>query len=117
MADTSQVKKDIREIVKHLAVEYKTQFHEGNILGEKDSRKFHGVSSDSKICLFVCTNELQDGKIKAGQRASIFEKCYWLNLSKCRRKILVFTDALFYNKFLEEYLDFLIDIEAIQYYL
>lgn len=115
MGDTSQTKKDIREIVKRLSKEFSTDFYEGNVLGNKESRKFHGISSDNTTCLFVCTNELQEGKIKAGQRASIFEKCYWLSLSKCQRKILVFTDGYFLNKFMEEYSDYLVDIETILY--
>ena len=115
MADTSQVKIEIRNIVSRLGKQLNKQFHEGYILENIESRKFHGTSSDNEICLFVCTNELQDGKIKAGQRASIFEKCYWLSLSKCKRKILVFTDGLFYEKFKDEYLDYLIDIEILLY--
>lgn len=113
MGDTSQIKKDIRNIVRRLAIEFKTNFYEGNILGNMESRKFHGVSSDKVISLFVCTNELQEGKIKAGQRSAIFEKCYWLSLSKSNRKILVFTDNYFHNKFIEEYSDYLVGIETI----
>lgn len=115
MADTSQTKKDIRSIVRKLDNEFNTNFYEGNVLGSIESRKFHGVSSDNMISLFVCTNELQEGKIKAGQRASIFEKCYWLSLSKCNRKILIFTDGAFYNKFMDEYSDYLFDIETVLY--
>lgn len=115
MTDTSQVKKYIKELVKRLSNEFNTHFYEGNVLGNKESRKFHGVSSDGTICLFVCTNELQEGKIKAGQRASIFEKCYWLSLSKCQRRILIFTDGAFYNKYMEEYSDYLAGIETVLY--
>ena len=115
MADTSQVKIEIRDIVNRLGKELNKQFYEGYILEEKESRKFHGTSSDNEICLFVCTNKLQDGKIKAGQRAAIFEKCYLLSLSKFSRKILVFNDGLFYEKFKDEYLDYLINIEILLY--
>lgn len=115
MGNTSQIKRDIREIVIHLSDKFNTQFHEGNILIGKDSKKYHGVSSDGTICLFVCNNELQEGIIKAGQRASIFEKCYLLSLSKCQRKILVFTNVDFYNKFMEEYSDYLIEIGTFLY--
>lgn len=115
MTDTSQVKKDIRDIVRRLGKQLNKQFHEGYILGNIESRKFHGTSSDNEICLFICTNELQDGKIKAGQRAAIFEKCYWLSLSKCKRKILVFTDGLFYEKFKDEYIDYLNNVEILLY--
>lgn len=115
MADTAQIKIEIREIVSALGDRYNTKFYEGNILGNKESRKYHGVSSDRTICLFVCNNELQDGKIKAGQRASIFEKCYWLNLSSYEKKLLVFTDGNFYYKFLEEYSDYLVGIETLLY--
>ncbi|MBK1809520.1 hypothetical protein JHL18_02525 [Clostridium sp. YIM B02505] len=115
MADTSQVKLDIRNIVKRLGNELGKEFYEATILQNKDSRKFHGVSSDKEISLFVCTNELQEGKIKAGQRASIFEKCYWLSLSKTTKKLLIFTDGLFFQKFKEEYEEYLDDIEIMLY--
>lgn len=115
MGDTAQTKRDIRDIVKRLSNEFNTNFYEGNILGNRESRKYHGVSIDNVISLFVCTNELQEGKIKAGQRAAIFEKCYWLSLSKSDRKILVFTDGYFLNKFMEEYSDYLVGIETILY--
>ncbi|AOR24138.1 hypothetical protein [Clostridium taeniosporum] len=115
MADTSQVKKDIRDIVKRLGQEFNKEFYEGSIIENKECRKFHGLSSDNEICIFVCTNKLQEGKIKAGQRAAIFEKCYLLTLSKTKRKILVFTDGLFYQKFKDEYLDYLNNIEILLY--
>ncbi len=111
MVDTTQIKKDIRDIVKQLSSEFNANFYEGNIIGNKESRKYHGVSNDNTITLFVCSNELQEGKIKAGQRAAIFEKCYWLSLSKSTTKILVFTNSAFYNKFVEEYSDYLEDIQ------
>ncbi|AFM40272.1 hypothetical protein Desaci_1243 [Desulfosporosinus acidiphilus SJ4] len=115
MADTSQIKKDIREIVKSLSYQFNTTFYEGNILNSKESRKFHGVSADKSICLFVCNNELQDGKLKAGQRSAIFEKCYWLTIANCQRRILIFTDGGFYNKFMEEYSGYLSGIETMVY--
>lgn len=65
MGDASQIKRDIRDIVKRLSKEFNTNFYGGNILENKESRKFHGVACDNTISLFVCTNELQDGKIKA----------------------------------------------------
>lgn len=113
MGDTSQVKKDIRDIVRRISKEFNTNFYEGNVLESIESRKYHGVSTDNSISLLVCTNKLQEGKIKAGQRSAIFEKCYLLSLSKSERKILVFSDGHFFNKFIEEHFDYLIGIEAI----
>lgn len=115
MADTAQLKRDIRDTVKGLSDRFHTTFHEGNILGSKESRKFHGVSADGSICLFVCNNELQDGKVKAGQRASIFEKCYWLTIGDRRRRILVFTNRDFHNGFMEQYSEYLSGIETMVY--
>ncbi len=108
MADTSEIKKEIREVVKKLASELGVVFSENCII--PNGRKYHGVS-ENEICLFVCNNQLQEGKIKAGQRASIFEKCYWLSLSNCKEKLLVFTDKDFYNKFLNEYYAYLKEIK------
>jgi len=105
MANTSEIKKDIREVVKKLSNEYKVMLNEKNIV--QNGRKYHGFAIDNSICLFVCNNQLQDGIIKAGQRASIFEKCYWLTLAECSKKLLVFTDKDFYNKFIEEYYKYL----------
>ena len=45
----------------------------------------------------------------------VAKKCYWLSLSKCKRKILVFTDGLFYDKFKDEYIDYLNNIEILLY--
>lgn len=108
MADTSEIKKEIREVVKKLASELNVVFSESCII--PNGKRYHGVSG-KEICLFVCNNQLQEGKIKAGQRASIFEKCYWLSLSECQQKLLVFTDKDFYNKFRDEYSDYLKEIK------
>lgn len=113
MGDTSQVKLYIRDVVKRLGKDINKYFYEGSIVEKIEARKYHGISDDNEICLFVCTNELQSGKIKAGQRAAVFEKCFWLTLSKCKRKMLVFTDGLFYEKFKNEYGDYLDKIETI----
>ncbi len=113
MSDTTELKKDIRELVKKLSFQFDTILYEENILGKKDSRKYHGVSKDKGICLFVCNNKLSDDRIKAGQRASIFEKCYWLSLSSCKDKMLVFTNNDFHKKFILEYSDYLHDIKPI----
>ena len=110
MANTSGIKKDIKEVVKKLSKEYGVIFHEKSIV--PNGRKYNGVAYDNSICLFICNNQLQDGIIKAGQRSAIFEKCYWLNLSDCSKKLLVFTDKGFYYKFIEEYFDYLKDIEV-----
>lgn len=108
MADTSEIKKEIREVVKKLAVKFGVVFAEENII--PNGKRYHGVSG-KEICVFVCNNHLQEGKIKAGQRASIFEKCYWLSLSECKQKLLVFTDKDFYNKFMDEYSVYLKEIK------
>ncbi len=107
MADTSEIKKEIREVVKTLATDFGVVFSEKSIV--PNGRRYHGVSG-SEICLFVCNNQLQEGKIKAGQRAAIFEKCYWLSLSNCKEKLLVFTDKEFYNRFIKEYSSYLTGI-------
>ena len=108
MADTSEIKKEIREVVKKLALKFGAVFSVESII--PDGKRYHGVSG-KEICLFVCNNQLQEGKIKAGQRASIFEKCYWLSLSECKQKLLVFTDKDFYNKFRNEYSAYLKEIK------
>ncbi|MBN1075014.1 hypothetical protein DVV91_11745 [Clostridium botulinum] len=53
MADTSQVKKDIRDIVKRLGQEFNKEFYEGSIIENKECRKFHGLSSDNEICILL----------------------------------------------------------------
>ncbi|MDF2891788.1 MAG: hypothetical protein K0R80_2155 [Clostridia bacterium] len=112
MSDTTDNKIIIREVVSLLSKKLSTIFHERNILRAVDSRKYHGVSEELDMCLFVCTNELQKPKVRAGQRASIFEKCYWLTLSEKKRKVIVFTNEDFYNKFIEGYSEFLKGIET-----
>ncbi|MBN1078291.1 hypothetical protein [Clostridium botulinum] len=53
MADTSQVKKDIRDIVKRLGQEFNKEFYEGSIIENKECRKFQGLSSDNEICILL----------------------------------------------------------------
>ena len=90
MADTTQQKRQVREAIRILSKKFNVLFSERNILEKGDKiLKFHGVSTDNKIALFVLNNELVDGKIKAGQRSAIFEKCYMLTLSNCEKKLLV----------------------------
>lgn len=86
MADTTQQKKQVREVMKVLSKQFNTLFTERNIVKKGDKMlKLHGVSADNKIALFVLNNELVDDKIKAGQRSAIFEKCYLLTLSNCEK--------------------------------
>jgi hypothetical protein len=112
MSDTTDNKEIIREVVSLLSKQLNTTFHERNIIDNTDSRKYHGVSDELDMCLFVCTNELQKPRVRAGQRASIFEKCYWLTLSEKKRKVIVFTNEDFHNKFIEGYSEFINGIEA-----
>jgi len=109
MANTTEIKKQIKEVVNKLSSEYGVNLHERDIV--PNGRKYNGVAYDNSICLFVCNNKLQEGIIKAGQRSAIFEKCYWLSLSDCDKKLLVFTNKEFYYKFIEEYSDYLKGIE------
>lgn len=53
MADTSQVKKDIRNIVKRLGQELNKEFYEGSIIENKECRKFHGLSSNNEMCILL----------------------------------------------------------------
>ncbi|EES50688.1 hypothetical protein NE172_03675 [Clostridium botulinum] len=53
MADTSQVKKDIRDIVKRLGQEFNKEFYEGSIIENKECRKIQGLSSDNEICILL----------------------------------------------------------------
>ncbi|HZK54819.1 MAG TPA: hypothetical protein VFC84_11575 [Desulfosporosinus sp.] len=113
MADTTKEKKQVREVTNILSKQFNTLLIEKNVVdkGEK-ILKYHGVSLDEKIALFVLNNKLVDGRIKAGQNSSIFKKCYLLTLSDCEKKILVFTDAVFRQKFVEVYSEYLNGIET-----
>lgn len=110
MANTSEIKKEIREVVKKLSQEFNVILTEQSIV--QNGRRYHGVALDRSICLFVCNNQLQEGIIKAGQRQSIFEKCYWLSLSDCNKKLVVFTNKDFYNKFMNEYCEYFKKIDT-----
>lgn len=115
MSDTVENKRLIRDVVSLISKKFSTNFHEVSIIGNLNGRKYHGVSEEKDMCIFVCTNSLIEGKIKAGQRSAIFEKCYWLSIGKHNSKILIFTDEGFHNKFLDEYSDYLCGIETMYF--
>jgi hypothetical protein len=114
MADTTNIKKQIKDIVRLLSKEYGTVLKEESVLENKpNGLKFNGVSKEKDICLFVCGNKPRAGKVDAGQLDSIFRRCYLLTLSPYSKKLLVFINKEFYNKFMEKYSDYLGEIEAI----
>lgn len=115
MADTVENKQEIREVIRLLSKKYGTELYEDTILQNYESRKYHGISKEKDMCVMVCTNSLVDGKIKAGQRSAVFEKCYWLTLSPLKKKMLVFTDEDFYKRFMDKYSDYLKGIEAVNF--
>ena len=114
MGDTTGIKKQIKEIVRILSVEYGTILKEESVIKSKsDGLKYNGASEEKQICLFVCANELRAGKVDAGQLDSILRRCYLLSLSKYSNKLLVFTNKDFYEKFMEKYSDYLVGIDTI----
>ena len=114
MADTTQQKKQIREVIRILSKQFNTPFTEKNIVNKGDKiLKFHGVSADNKIALFVFNHKLVNGRIQPGQNSAIFEKCYLLTLSNCEKKLLVFTDPDFLRRFDETYKEYLNGIETL----
>lgn len=97
-----------------LSAEYGTLLKEESVIkGKPNSLKYNGASEEKQICLFVCANELSGVQVDAGQLDSILRRCYLLSLSPYRKKLLVFTNKDFYEKFVEKYLDYLVDIETI----
>lgn len=116
MADSTQEKKIIKliikEVSKKLSKECKVILKQKSVIEDlPNGLKLHGISDDNKYGVIVCNNKSLDGKIKAGQRNAIFEKCYLLMLSRVENKILLFTDKDFYNKFVEKYEVYLKDIK------
>ena len=114
MGDTTKIKKQIKDIVRMLSVEYDTILKEESVIkGKPDGLKYNGASEEKQICLFVCANELRAGKVDAGQLDSILRRCYLLSLSNYSKKLLVFTNNEFYEKFMEKYSAYLVGIETI----
>jgi hypothetical protein len=116
MANTTQIKKNIKEIIKHLSEKYNIVLKEKSVIDNfTNGLKIHGISEDRKYGIIVCNNKLKDDKIGAGILSSILGKCYLLILSEVKNKILIFTNKEFYDKFLDKYGVYLKDIK-VEYY-
>lgn len=113
MGDTSQIKKQIREIVTELGKEHGTIFREESILPNNPSGlKYNGASAEKQICFFVCNSTLKTGRIEAGQFDSMMRRCYLLSLSEYENKWIIFTDKDFYDAFMNKYAGYLKGIKA-----
>lgn len=57
MGDTTKIKKQIKDIVRILSLEYGTVLKEENVIKSKpDGLKYNGASEEKQICLFVIKN-------------------------------------------------------------
>lgn len=113
MADTSYIKKQIREIVTDLGKEHNTIFREESVLPNNPSGlKYNGASEEKRICFFVCNSKLKSGKVEAGQLDSMLRRCYLLSLSEYENKWIIFTDKEFYDAFMQKYSAYLKGIIA-----
>lgn len=111
MGNTINEKKQIRSIIKQLSQEFGTILKEEYVLKDKGyGLKCHGVSEEKDICIFVCCNKLRKDRdrVDAGQLNSILRICYLLSISPYNKKLLVFANKDFYEKFIEKYNDYLI---------
>lgn len=113
MADISQIKKQIREMVTQLGKEYGTIFREESVLPNNPTGlKYNGASEEKRICFFICNSKLKSGKVEAGQLDSMLRRCYLLSLSEYENKWIIFTDKEFYDAFMNKYAGYLKGITA-----
>lgn len=123
MANTSQfnIIKDyvIAEMSKKLKVELKTKKIQIGISsnGTVREKKFDGVSKNCDIVIVVSNNSgyTSGGKKPTGKIRSVFASCYFLSLTKAKKKILILTDKEFYEIFKKESDGLLKEIE-LQYF-
>jgi hypothetical protein len=102
MANTNLIKSKIHPYVRSwLRTKYGVEFGR-NALPLRDcegKHEFDAVSPDGKIVAEIKTasGRTSGGKHPSGKRASAFEQLYFLSLAKADTKLLIITDAEFFE--------------------
>ncbi|AGK99840.1 hypothetical protein [Desulfoscipio gibsoniae] len=103
MADTSNLIKVTKYILKVLEGEFKTSFSNKKIrVGSQGvEKKFSGVSDDSKIIVHIChhSGRTKSGNIPVGKLNGLYSKCYIMEKANADRKYIYFTNREFYEIF------------------
>lgn len=69
--------------------------------GSSRLKEFDGVSEDREIIITVASNSgyTSGGRKPTGKIRSVYASCYFLNLTRASKKVIVLTDPEFYEIF------------------
>lgn len=119
MANTSDLKEIKKYVVEKLSKEMGIQLVPKKILlgvtaeGEERFKDYDGVSQDGSLIVFISNSggKTTGGNLPNGKLNTLYRICWFLNLTKANRKILILTNKELFDIFKKDSDGFLSGIE------